>query len=160
MKRRNFILLSSITPLLLNAATLDKPFVDERYVTLSEVLDALFPKTKTMPSAKEFGAIEYLISNINHPTFPKEDKDFLLQGAVDFKSAFPEFFTLKNKVEFLNSAQENEYAQDWLSKVIYYGIEAMLSDPIYGGNKNQIGWQAIEHKIGKPQPKKKYGQKI
>jgi gluconate 2-dehydrogenase gamma chain len=33
----------------------------------------------------------------------------------------------------------------------------MLGDPIYGGNKNNNGWQAINHNTGLPQPKEKYG---
>ena len=41
-----------------------------------------------------------------------------------------------------------------------FGIEAMFSDPIYKGNTNQIAWNSINHKIGYPRPKKRYGQKV
>ncbi len=56
--------------------------------------------------------------------------------------------------------KNNEYAKSWISKLSYYGIEAMFSDPIYGGNFNQIGWNSVNHFIGIPRPSKTYGQKI
>ncbi len=163
MKRRSFLFFTTLTPLLLQSAKLDKPFVDERYVTISKVYEVLFVKTDTMPSANEIGIMDYLITNINHTTFPSEDREFILQGAIDFKSAFPEFFTMnkEEKTKLLKSTQtENEYAQDWLSKLIYYGFEALLSDPIYSGNKQKIGWESVNHPYGQPQPKRKYGQKV
>lgn len=160
MKRRNFLFFTTLTPLLLQSAKLDKPFVDERYVTISKVYDVLFTKTETMPNAQEIGIMDYLISNINHETFPNEDREFILQGAIDFKNAFPNFFTMdaEGKTKLLKETQaQNEYAQDWLSRLIYYGFEALLSDPIYGGNKQKVGWNSVRHPYGKPQPKKKYG---
>lgn len=163
MKRRNFILLSCFSSLFLSTAKSKQLFVDERYVVLNDILDTIFPKTTTMPSAKEFNAIQYLISNINHKTFLKEDKDLLLQGSIDFKSSFPEFFTLQanEKLIFLQDIQKNNsYAKNWLSKIVYYGIEAMLSDPIYSGNTKEIAWKSINHKVPYPRPLKKYGKRV
>ena len=56
--------------------------------------------------------------------------------------------------------KNNDYAKSWVSKLTYYGIEAMFSDPLYGGNTNQIGWSSTNHSIGYPRPVKTYGQKI
>ena len=36
----------------------------------------------------------------------------------------------------------------------------MFSDPLYGGNSNQIGWLSVNHNIGYPRPIKLYGEKI
>ncbi len=163
MKRRNFILLSCLSPLFVSASQKEKLFVDERYIVLDDMFNTIFVKTSTMPSAKEFNAMQYLISNINHETFLSEDKNLLLQGAVDFKNSFPQYFKLKKnkKLDFLQNIQNNNsYAQEWLSKIVYYAIEAMLSDPIYKGNKKKIGWSSINHKIGYPRPKKRYGEKV
>lgn len=163
MKRRKFILLSCLSPLFLSATQKNQLFVDERYVVISYILDIIFVKTSTMPSAREFKAIQYLISNINHKTFLKQDKDLLLQGAVDFKNSFPDFFKLNDvkKLDFLQEIQRNNsYAQSWLSKIVYYGLEAMLSDPLYNGNSKKVGWHSINHNIGYPRPRKKYGEKV
>ena len=36
----------------------------------------------------------------------------------------------------------------------------MFSDPLYGGNLNEIGWNSINHNIGYPRPIKPYGEEI
>ena len=116
-----------------------------------------------MPGAKEFKALEYLIKNISHKTFDNEDKTLILDGTKDFIGSFPEFLTLNNneKKELIFEIIKNSaYAKSWVSKITYYGIEGMLSDPIYGGNFNQITWKSVNHSAGIPRPKKNYGQKI
>jgi gluconate 2-dehydrogenase gamma chain len=39
-----------------------------------------------------------------------------------------------------------------LSLLLYYIFEALLSDPVYGGNPGGIGWQWLEHQPGFPRP--------
>ena len=62
--------------------------------------------------------------------------------------------------ELFDDIKNNDYAKSWVSKLTYYGIEAMFSDPLYGGNTNQITWSSTNHSIGYPRPVKTYGQKI
>jgi gluconate 2-dehydrogenase gamma chain len=33
-----------------------------------------------------------------------------------------------------------------------YIMEALLTDPVYGGNPNSIGWQWLKHQPGFPRP--------
>ena len=40
----------------------------------------------------------------------------------------------------------------WLSTLITYTLEALLSDPLYGGNTNGIGWKWLGHDPGNPRP--------
>lgn len=162
MKRRNFIALSATTPIILNTY-LNAIEVDEQiWITIEKVQNVLFPKNGKMPSAKQFGSVEYLKQNINHQTFDKDDLELILNGANVFAQTFPEFNTLNKdeKLKIVNEANETEYGNRWLTILVSYGIEAMLSDPIYGGNKFQSGWMALNHKSGSPRPKKKYGAKI
>lgn len=164
MKRRNFIKFTAITVILFsNNIAIAKNIPTQSLMILDEVLEIIFPKTSLMPSAKEFKSLEYLVKNISHKTFDNEDKTLILQGAKDFISAFPDFLNLKQeerKTLIFNVAKNNEYAKSWISKLSYYGIEAMFSDPIYGGNFNQIAWNRVHHPIGIPRPLKTYGQKI
>jgi hypothetical protein len=60
----------------------------------------------------------------------------------------------------LESATEDDDLEKWLSRLIYYTIEAMFSDPIYGGNTYELGWTSTLHTTGNPRPMKKYGRKI
>ena len=164
MKRRTFIKFTTISTLLLSSnIVIARTFSKEYLEVLEEVLEIVFPKTSTMPSAKEFKALNYLVQNISHKTFDNDDKVLITDGTKDFLSAFPEFLTLnkKEKVELIFSIiKENDYAKSWVSKVAYYGIEALFADPIYGGNFEQIGWKSINHNVGIPRPLKTYGQKI
>ncbi len=164
MKRRNFIKFTTITTILFSAnVSIAKNIPNETLLVLDEVLNIIFPKTSTMPSAKEFKALEYLVKNISHKTFEDEDKTLILAGTKDFIGSFPEFLTLNEneKKELIFQIIKNStYAKSWVSKLSYYGIEAMFSDPIYGGNYNQIGWENTNHFIGFPRPLKTYGQKI
>ena len=164
MKRRNFIKFATISAIMLSTSTVvARTFPKNHLEVLEEVLEIVFPKTSTMPSAKEFKALNYLVQNISHKTFDNDDKVLITDGTKDFLSAFPEFLTLnkKEKNELIFSViKENDYAKSWVSKIAYYWIEALFSDPIYGGNFEQIGWKSINHNIGYPRPIKTYGQKI
>ena len=164
MKRRNFIKFTTISAILFSTnISIAKNIPNKTLLVLDEVLNIIFPKTSTMPSAKEFKALEYLIKNISHKTFDNEDKTLILDGTKDFLGSFPQFLTLKEnekKELIFEIITNNDYAKSWVSKITYYGIEAMFSDPIYGGNFNQVTWKSVEHFAGIPQPKKTYGQKI
>ena len=164
MKRRNFIKFTTISAILFSTnISIAKNIPSQTLLVLDEVLNIIFPKTSTMPSAKEFKALEYLIKNISHKTFDNEDKTLILDGTKDFIGSFPQFLTLneKEKKELIFEIIKNSaYAKSWVSKITYYGIEAMFSDPIYGGNFNQIAWNSVNHAVGIPRPLKTYGQKI
>ena len=164
MKRRNFIKFTTISAILFSTnISIAKNIPSQTLLVLDEVLNIIFPKTSTMPSSKEFKALEYLIKNISHKTFDNEDKTLILDGTKDFIGSFPQFLTSneKEKKELIFEIIKNSaYAKSWVSKITYYGIEAMFSDPIYGGNFNQIAWKSINHAVGIPQPLKTYGQKI
>lgn len=164
MKRRNFIKFSVLGLMLFQKETLiAKTITKNNALVLEEVYEILFPKTLNMPSSKEFNALEFLFSTINHKTFLDYDKNLIINGTNSFIRSFPKFLELsKNeKKELIYSiVNDNDYANTWLSKLVYFGIEAMLADPIYNGNTNQIGWESINHKIGYPRPKRRYGQKL
>lgn len=157
-----FIKLTTLTPIIINSYMLAKDVNDDIWTTILEVQNILLPKTSKMPSAKEFGSVSYLKQNIDHQTFDKDDLELILNGAKVFKETFPEFFNVskEEKFDIVEEANQSDYGNSWLNILVYYGIEAMLSDPIYGGNKFQSGWMALKHKAGIPRPKKKYGAKI
>ena len=164
MKRRNFIKFATISAIMLSTSTVvARTFPKNHLEVLDEVLEIVFPKTSTMPSAKEFKALNYLVQNISHKTFDDDDKVLIVDGTKDFSESFPEFLTLKDEEKkelIFRIIKSSSYAKSWISKLTYYGIEAMFSDPIYGGNFEQIGWNSVKHNIGYPRPLKTYGQKI
>lgn len=162
MKRRKFIAISATASIFLNSYLNAKDIDDEVWDTIEKVQNILFPKTAKMPSAKQFGSVNYLKQNVNHKTFDKDDLKLILEGAVVFKDTFPNFFkeNKNNKLKIIEEANRSKYGSLWINTLVNYGIEAMLSDPIYSGNKFQSGWMALKHKAGNPRPKKKYGAKV
>ena len=95
MKRRNFIKFTTISAILFSTnISIAKNIPNKTLLVLDEVLNIIFPKTSTMPSAKEFKALEYLIKNISHKTFDDEDKTLITEGTKDFINSFPKFLSL------------------------------------------------------------------
>lgn len=162
MKRREFIVTSCFAVSFSFVKAESKTFDELPWVVIDRVFDILFPKTDTMPSAKEFNATIYLKQNSTSKYFDKDDLEYLLQGAKDFLGTFEEFLKvdIKKQEQYIKDANSSEYGQSWLSLLVYYGVEAMLSDPIYGGNANEIGWKSLNHKTGKPQPKYQYAKVV
>ncbi len=54
--------------------------------------------------------------------------------------------------KILSQISQSSAGENWLSLLIYYLIEALTLDPIYGGNPEQIGWQWLKHQPGFPRP--------
>lgn len=164
MKRRTFIKFTTAWALLLSSNIVIARIISKNnLIILDEILNIIFPKTSTMPSAREFKALNYLVQNISHKTFDDDDKVLIVDGTKDFSESFPEFLDLKEdekKELIFRIIKNSSYAKSWISKLTYYGVEAMFSDPIYGGNFEQIGWNSVKHNTGYPRPLKTYGQKI
>lgn len=133
------------------------------FKTLEAVQEVLFPRGLAAPSAIEFGATAYLANVSTHSSFLASDLRFLKHGAQELMNEYNNFLTLNPQEqdetlrEFVN---EHEVGENWVSFVLYFSIEALLSDPIYGGNKNESGWRWLNHKAGLPQPKVPYAQNL
>ena len=52
----------------------------------------------------------------------------------------------------LRQIEQSNAGQNWLSLLLTYLLEALLADPVYGGNPDGIGWQWLEHQSGFPRP--------
>ncbi len=99
MKRRDFIKFSVLGLVLFQKETLiAKTISKNNALVLEEVYEILFPKTTTMPSSKEFNALKFLLSTINHKSFLDYDKNLVINGANSFIRSFPKFLKL-NKEE-------------------------------------------------------------
>jgi len=125
------------------------------FKTLDAVQEVLFPKGLDAPSARAFGATAYLANVSTHSSFLKSDLRFLKQGAQELMNEHNNFLTLspKEQDETLRAfVDNNEIGGNWVSFVLYFTLEALLSSPVYGGNKNESGWKWLNHHAGVPQP--------
>jgi gluconate 2-dehydrogenase gamma chain len=137
----------------------DSQFVDEPWRTLSAVHDHLFPTTADGPGAKEINATAYLRRMLAEPDMDPENRKFIPNGAAwlndiaveRHETAFSELNT-DQREEVLRQIERSGAGERWISLVLVYIFEALLSDPVYGGNPGQVGWRWLEHQPGFPRP--------
>jgi len=156
MKRRTFLLIAIFL-------FITKGFAQRKnnqYEILKAVLNHLFPNTNQYSGASSFKAFEFLMFVSKHPSFEKSDLDFIIEGTKKLQNFNSKFLEL-NKEEkeiVLREFEKLNFGQNWLSTIMYYGIEAMLGDPIYGGNKNMLGWKNINHNTPIPTASRAFGK--
>jgi gluconate 2-dehydrogenase gamma chain len=165
MKRRVFIVTTVVagTALALLPQRTKSNIKIELFKTLEAVQQVLFPEGLDAPSAKAFGATAYLANVSTHSSFLKSDLRFLKRGAQELMNEHNNFLTLspKEQEEALRAfVNNNEIGENWVSFVLYFTLEALLADPIYGGNKNASGWQWLNHHAGVPRPKVPFAQNL
>lgn len=128
------------------------------WLTIAEVQQHLLPADKQSPGAEQIGALRFLQTMLQAQNDPQET-EFIHQGVgwlnqlankqyqADFKLLEP-----AQREKLLRQVETSDAGARWLSSLMTYLVEALLSDPVYGGNKNRIGWQWLEHIPGFPTP--------
>ena len=131
----------------------------EPWKTLAEVQEHLFPAAADTPGASDIQAIVYLHNTIENPAADGEDKAFLFNGVGWLNGLCREktglaFVDLneQKKESLLRQIEQSRAGRNWLSLLLTYVLEALLADPVYGGNPDGIGWQWLEHQPGYPTP--------
>jgi len=129
------------------------------WLTISQVQEVLFPAAEDVPGAGDIGATMYLHNAIENPDADAEDKDFIFRGVgwLDdltqerHKKTFVQL-TAAQQQEMIEIIVKSQAGQNWVSTLLTYTLEALLADPVYGGNKNESGWKWLEHQPGYPAP--------
>lgn len=141
------------------------------WLSLAEVQEHLFPAgdlsavgshvaTPTpSPGARDIYALRFLRNTLNAPNADPEEKEFIINGVgwlndLSIKDYKQKFVGLNStdKESVLRKIESSRAGSRWLSLMMTYLIEALLSDPVYGGNKDRKGWQWLEHIAGFPTP--------
>ncbi|MCI0501288.1 MAG: gluconate 2-dehydrogenase subunit 3 family protein [Epsilonproteobacteria bacterium] len=155
MERRHFIALA----LLLFSIPLSKNSNVSSWEIIKTTLLQLFPQSDNFAGANNYEIIKFLKTASSSKYFQKDDLQILIDGAKKIYTLDNTFVFLDNeqKEKTLRIFEKTEFGQKWLSILMNYGFEGMFGDPIYGGNKNMLGWKVIGHNAGIPRPKGKYG---
>ena len=127
--------------------------------TIAQVQEVLFPAAEDIPGAADIGATIYLHRAIENPNADGEDKDFIFRGVgwLDgltqerHKKTFVQL-TAAQQQEIIEVIVKSRAGRNWVSTLLTYTLEALLMDPVYGGNKNGIGWKWLQHQPGYPAP--------
>ncbi len=174
LSRRSFLLrmaggsLSVLMPMCNPAAQGHgaEPTGQHRWAVLEAVQSHLFPSEQSAPGAREIKALDYLRFVILDKGLDIEDRQFILRGVDWLEDLAQEdlaksFLQLNDeeKERILTKIAASTAGGNWLSTIQLYICEALLSDPVYGGNPEGIGWKWLGHNPGFPRPTahKRYG---
>ncbi len=169
MDRRQFIMLLSAAaaayPLSALAekrrqpAAIDYAALQEPWLTIDAVQQHLFPAEKDAPGARDINALPYLQAMLQSPGADPEHVDFMKQGVVWLndiarKQKQAGFIKLdvQDKEQVLRDIEKSRAGERWLSRHLSYILEALVTDPVYGGNPDGVGWQWLQHQPGFPSP--------
>jgi hypothetical protein len=136
-------------------------------VTPSKTLEVLhkdlFPSSSFIPNVKFINANIYLDKIFAHSRVSHEDKQYIKNGvrwlneeAINkYKKVYAKLPEEKRQ-KVLSDITELKWGESWIQTIMMYMMEAMLGDPVYGGNINKLGWKWLNHKSGLPRPTKAY----
>ena len=138
-------------------------FTKHQNETMIAVQQILFPDDGDGPSAIDLNALQYLQWALKDPdNLADGDPTFLIKGLVSIdvftQDLFGKNFTAlstQQQDDVLIKVERSSFGENWLSLILYYLMEALLLDPVYGGNPNGVGWKWLEHQAGFPRPNAK-----
>ena len=133
----------------------------KQYNILIRVQNILFPKDDLGPGAFDFNAHEYLLWVLEDERIDPDDRQYLINGidwtaeTADENFSRPFLDLSKKKQEdLIGFMTTQDWGESWLSSILTYIFEAMISDPLYGFNTDGLGWKWLEHQVGYPRPDK------
>ena len=127
--------------------------------TIKVLHSDLFPKAQDL----NIKTAPYMHIIFHHSRISDEDKKFIKNGvkwlneeAIKmYKSPYVKLSFIKRE-EVLKSIAKEEWGESFLYNIMSYMFEAILGDPIYGGNNKEAGWKWLAFEGGKPRPKKAF----
>ena len=131
----------------------------EPWPTIEAVQEHLFPSEADSPGARDINAAAYLKSLLDDTEHDQDERNFVLNGPTwlnelakaDYQKSFIQLNENQREL-LLQRIARSEAGENWLSLLLLYIFEALLSSPVYGGNPDGIGWRWLEHNPGFPQP--------
>ncbi|MBN2647172.1 MAG: gluconate 2-dehydrogenase subunit 3 family protein [Thiotrichales bacterium] len=136
---------------------------DEPWHTLQAVQNHLMPASPEFPSAQTMNALSYVQQKYLRPLADQHALAMIKQGVgwlngfaqSDYQAPFVALNT-EQKERLLQKVAKSRAGERWLARLLDDLLEAMLTDPIYGGNPNGLGWQAVGQIPGFPRPQSKH----
>jgi len=163
LRRTSLVALVSVAPALAvdqePPAPRGKVLDAHQWRTLAAVQDHLLPSEPGAPGSSDIRATAYLDGVLADPELDPETRSFVLSGVGWLDELAKEgdgqpFADLAPGVreDLLVRISQSRSGDRWLSKLIGYTLEALLGDPLYGGNPGGIGWAWLDHNPGLPRP--------
>ncbi len=135
---------------------------DQQFRRLQLVQDILFPAEENAPGARDINAAEYLRAVLLDSHVDPDERRYLINGldwleeeALErWEKSFVNMLPLERET-LIEHLTTHNWGESWLASVLLFIFEALLSDPIYGGNTGEAGWKWLGHVPGQPRPQGK-----
>ena len=134
---------------------------DHHWRVIDRAMQHLFPSEEASPGAVDVHATAWLHNALLMPDVDDEHRAFMRDGALLLEKTSRElykksFVTLDHagREAALRKMEEAHNGKAWIRETLRYILEAMLSDPVYGGNPGGVGWKWLQHRPGFPLPPK------
>jgi gluconate 2-dehydrogenase gamma chain len=129
---------------------------------LNAVQMQLFPADGDGPSAKNINALGYLeLALMDAKNIADGDRTYIIEGLTRLEKSSIEIgnqnfiqLSIQQQHQVIETLSKSEKGDNWISLLVYYLLEALLLDPVYGGNTNAAGWAWLGHQAGFPRPSK------
>ena len=159
LSRRNFLKTGFLSSAVLVMSGCDLFAITTPQETLALLQKDLFPQANALGIA----TAPYLSIVFHHSRISKADKVYLKNGvkwlneeAVTlYKRSYTQLLSTQREAVLRSFTQES-WGESYLANVMNYLFEAMLGDPIYGGNNKEAGWKWLAFEGGQPRPKERY----
>ena len=126
---------------------------------ITSVQNILFPSDNNGPGAYDIMADKYLLWVLTDKHMDPEEKDYIINGISWVEETADENYSLtynelsqSQKEKLVTDIAKENWGKSWLGVILNFIFEALLSDPQYGGNTENIGWDWLHHNPGFPRP--------
>ncbi len=130
-----------------------------RWRLIEAVQAQLLPSEPQAPGAREINALPYLQWVVGDAHLDADERAFILRGSEWLEALTRDThdrsfldLTPGQQQAMLERIARSEAGEHWLATLLLYLFEALLSDPIYGGNPDAVGWRWLRHRPGFPRP--------
>jgi len=131
----------------------------DRWQLLQSMQNHLFPGHDNFPSSEDVRSVRYLKMVSRDRSFDQKDLQFIFEGVDELvRRGWRDRLSRRRKEEIMQQFAATTFGSNWIATVLNYTFEALLGDPIYGGNMHQRGWKALRHHPGIPRPKVPFGR--
>lgn len=133
----------------------------EPYQTVALVHEDLFVGSSLHKILHNINAVSFLRGVFEDTYITQDEKHFLHKGVLWLHETSQELYkkqyyhlSPQERQNVLHVISQKNWGDSWLWSVMSYFFEAMLGDPLYGGNIDKSGWHNLDLISGYPRPKK------
>lgn len=132
----------------------------EQATILTDVLNIFFPDDGNGPSARDINTFGYIMWVLHDSLNRKsEENQYIIDGLGWTNETAQEVYVTKfidldqkQKEEVIAKVTQLKWGRSWSSMLVTLIMEALLLDPLYGGNTDEKGWKWLNHTPGYPRP--------